>query len=123
MKAFATVLIGTLLALGLVTCAQAQPAAPAAPGTANPANPEAKDPSVPPTGPGTVDRPSVGVDPGRDGGAALPRQSPPGTPEIFGLSATTVALLAALLFIIIVLAVAARNRDASRPRIDVDRRL
>lgn len=119
MKAFAMTLIGTLLALGLVTGADAQTGGPAAPGTVNP---EPKGTSTPPAGPGAVDRPNVGVEPGRDGGAALPRQGTPETPGIFGLSPTTVALLAALLFIVIVLAVMARNRG-SQPRIDVDRRL
>lgn len=122
MKAFALTLIGTLLALGLVTGADAQTGGPAAPGTANP---EARGTSTPPPGPGAVDRPvdRPDIGSGRDGGAALPRQGTPEMPGIFGLSATTVALLAALLFIVIVLAVMARNRGASHPRIDVDRRL
>jgi len=126
MKAFAITLIGTLFALGLVVGAEAQTSGPGS-GTANPEakpdnptdrrNDPAPQPATPQrdsstrvTVPGSADRPDVDVRSGRDDGAALPRQHPPETPGIVGLSSTFVALLAAALFIVAVLAVVAMNR-------------
>jgi len=141
MKALAIALVCTLLALGLVVGAGAQTAGQPGSGTANPeakpdnptdrrndpapqpANPQVES-STRVTVPGSADRPGVNVDvrSGRDDGAALPRQSTRETPGIFGLSPTVVALLAAALFIIVVLAVVAMTRGGSETRVDLDRR-
>jgi hypothetical protein len=137
MKALAVVLMSTLLTLGLVAGAGAQTTGQPGSGTANPTD-RRSDPA-PQSGAPQVDtstrvrvpgpageRPDVNVDvrSGRDDGSALPRQAPRETPGILGISPTTVALLAAALFIIVVLAVVAMTRSggASGTRIDLDRR-
>jgi hypothetical protein len=67
---------------------------------------------------------NVDVRSGRDDGAALPRQNTRETPGVFGLTSGTVALLAAALFVVVVLAVVAMTRSggASGTRIDLDHR-
>jgi hypothetical protein len=144
MKALAVVLMSTLLTLGLVVGAGAQTTGQPGSGTANPEtkadNPtDRRNDPAPQSGTPQVDtstrvrvpgpageRPDVNVDvrTGRDDGSALPRQTPRETPGLLGLSPTTVALLTAALFIIVVLAVVAMTRSggASGTRIDVDRR-
>lgn len=139
MKTFAIILIGTLLAVGLVVGAEAQTVGQPGSGTANPEakpdnptdrrNDPAPQPATPQrdtsprvTVPGSANRPDVDVRSGRDDGAALPRQTSPETPGIFGLSSTFVALLAAALFILAVLAVVAMTRGGSERRADLNRR-
>lgn len=122
MKTFAIILIGTLLAVGLVVGAEAQTVGQPGSGTANP---EAKPDNPtdrrndPAPQPATPQRDSS---PRGDDGAALPRQTSPETPGIFGLSSTFVALLAAALFIVAVLAVVAMTRGGSERRADLNRR-
>ena len=138
MKALAIALVCTLLALGLVGGVEAQTLGQPGSSTANPEAkpdnptdrrndpaPQSGDSSTRVTVPDAPDRPDVNVDvrSDRDEGAALPRQSPRETAGIFGLSPTVVALLAAALFIIVVLAVVAMTRGGSETRVDLDRRL
>ncbi|MGH7311639.1 MAG: hypothetical protein ACREJV_00570 [Candidatus Rokuibacteriota bacterium] len=132
MKALAIALICTLLALGLVAGVEAQTTGQPGSGTAtpapkpeSPATPQADSPSRVRVPGAPADRPDVNVDvrPGPEDPAALPRQSTRETPGIFGLSATTAALFAAALFIIVVLAVVAMTRGRSDTRVDLDRRL
>jgi len=117
MKALAIALMCTLLALGLVVGAGAQTTGQPGSGTANP---EAKPDN--PTDRRNDPAPQSAAPQGDNDGAALPRQSPREAPGIFGLSPTTVALLAAALFIIVVLAVVAMTRGGSETRVDLDRR-
>ncbi|HET9490517.1 MAG TPA: hypothetical protein VFR64_12280 [Methylomirabilota bacterium] len=132
MKTLVISAISTLLGLGLVAGAEAQATGQPGSGTAleRPAPPPGDRPS---TAPGaSTDRPDVNVDArtgsgngarSEDGGAALPRQTSRETPGLFGLSPTTAALLAAALFIIVVLAVVSMTRGRSDTRVDLDRRL
>jgi hypothetical protein len=138
MKALAVVMMFALLSLGLVVGVGAQ--TPGQPGTGAP-SPEARpDNAARPSDPApqsdsssrvrvprpSSDRPDVNVDvrSGRDDGAALPRQNTRETPGVFGLTSGTVALLAAALFVVVVLAVVAMTRSggASGTRIDLDHR-
>jgi hypothetical protein len=131
MKPLVISAISTLLGLGLVAGAEAQATGQPGSGTAleRPATTPGDRPSA---APGASNRPDVNVDTrtgsgngarSEDGGAALPRQTSRETPGLFGLSPTTAALLAAALFIIVVLAVVSMTRGRSDTRVDLDRRL
>jgi hypothetical protein len=133
MKPLTAILLSALLVLGIVGAAAAQSGGPA-PGSST-SNPETKadnptdrgnDPTPRPAPPErSGEQPNVNVDikPERGDGAASPRTSAEPT-RIFGLSPMVVVLLAAGLFVVVVLALVSMTRGtASRSDVDLDRRL
>lgn len=134
MKPFAVVLLSVLLAVGLVGGALAQSSTPA-PGSST-SNPETKPDNPTDTrndlAPASPDRqrdqpktttPDVRADRPGESPSALPRSSE--APGIFGLSSTTLVLVGAVLFVVVVLALVSMTRNAStrsQTHIDYDRR-
>jgi hypothetical protein len=135
MKTFAVLLLSGLLAVGLAGGALAQSSAPA-PGSST-SSPETKTdnptdsrnapaPGSPaaPRDQSTTPAPEIRSDRSGDAPSTMPRTAE--SPGIFGLSATTLVLVGAVLFVVVVLALVSMTRNAgtrSQTHIDYDRRL
>lgn len=138
MKAFTALLLSMLLLVGIAGVAAAQTAAPTpgAPGSTT-GNPESKpdnptdrrsDPAPASPSVRTDRAPDVNVDvrTQRDGDSpsALPRTSTE-TTRIFGLSPTMAILIAAALFVVVILALVSMTRNGGSrtdTHLDLDRR-